>query len=179
MTETNKPADPRYLTTEVERITAELRDANADVAFLKRLKEADKAASRLAVELALAQSNLQDAIAAEGLALREAEFANFRNITVTVTPGSLNPTSLIAARYTINYERLTYDHTYRINTWKHVTVGSFGALEPDAMRYLVIGNPAAIPASILELAPENPEAALSRFMLALRRGYTTGPATVQ
>ena len=175
-----KPADRAFLANEVDRLSAALNQAYDDAELWRRLKDAEKRAPLIGLELARAQERLCAASADEIIAKREAEFAHIRGISVTVVgpppPGSL---SALSARYIINYERVIYDPTFRRSDWAPVSINGFNALASEVLRYLVLCKPSAIPAIIMEMAPDNPEAAMKAYFIALQRGYMTGPATVQ
>lgn len=175
MNNSTTPADRVYLTTEVERLSAALDNARADVALLLRLKNAEQDAKRIAGELAVAQDALMNANVDALTAIRDAEFANLRSISVATTYPSGSMPSAISARYAVTYERLTYDNQSRQNVWKLHTVNGFSGLPSEVMRYLMMARPDAIPAIIIALAPGDAEAAMDAYFLAMRRGYMTTP----
>lgn len=164
-----KPADRVFLTSEVERLSTALDQARADVALLRRLTNAEADAERLAKELSKAQDDLSDAHADAILKERKAEFANLRSIAVRVTSPSGRELTALSANYTITYERLIYDG--RSSDWQPQSVNGLTALSSDVRRYLVLENPNAIPAIILDLAPGDPAAALQAYFIAFQRGY--------
>jgi hypothetical protein len=178
MNTATKPADRVFLTSEVERLSASLDQARADVALLRRLKDAEKDATRIAGELATAQDALVTATVDAVTTRRDAEFANLRNLSVAVSFGDKRTPSAISASYAITYERLTYDNSAHRNEWKSNTINGFSAVPMDVMRYLLLARPDAIPAAIMALAPGgDAEEAFDAYFVAMRRGYmTTGKA---
>lgn len=176
MNNSNQPADRVFLTTEVERLSAALDDARADVALLLRLKNAEKDAARIAGELAVAQDALVNANVDALTAIRAAEFGNLRSLSVEALANEGGNSSALGYSYIIRYERLTYDNRSNANHWKVHSVNGFRALEPDVFRYLMLANPHTIPASIMALAPGDADAAMKAYFIALQRGYTTTPA---
>ena len=170
-----KPADRVILTAEVERLSAELAQAQADVALLQRLKDAQANASRLADELAAAQDALANRLADDAGAERDARYKQFGAISVTVIPDAKRSPNALSASYSIRYDRVTYDHALKRSVMAtHETLG-FAGLAPDVMDYLVNAKPDAIPAIIMDLAPGDPAGALGAYFVAMRRGYLSGP----
>ena len=170
------PADRVFLTTEVERLSAALDDARADVALLLRLKNAEKDAARIAGELDAAQRALVNANVDALSAMRDVEFANLRSLSVAAVANGGGNGSALGYTYVIRYERLTYDNRSNSNHWKVNSVTGFAALEPDVFRYMMLANPQAIPAAIMALAPGDADAAMKAYFVAMQRGYTSPPA---
>jgi hypothetical protein len=96
--------------------------------LLRRLKDAEKDATRIAGELVVAQDALVNANVDALTAAREAEFANFRSISVAVIPRKDCPITAIGAGYAITYERLTYDNATHRNLWRSNTINGFSAV---------------------------------------------------
>ena len=179
MNDSTKPADRVFLTSEVERLGIALDNARADVALLRRLKDAEKHAVLIAGELTKAQDKLSEAVANEVTANRQGEFAHLRNLSVTALPSDGRALCALSARYMISFERLSYDTKVRLSIWTPVTINGFNALTSDVMRYLVLHKATVIPAIIMALAPDRPKDAMNAYMIALQRGYMSTPATVQ
>lgn len=170
------PANVAFLTDAVERLSLSLDQARADVAWLRRLKDAEKDAVRISAELEAAQAELAAATAEAILKAREAEFANLRHLSVTVVPSDKSPGSIIAATYKISFEQLAYDPSEKRSTWQPRTVNGFSALGHDVYRYLMLAKPDAIPPCILALAPDgDPDEAMQAYFVAMQRGYTSTP----
>jgi hypothetical protein len=176
MNNSNQPADRVYLTNEVERLSAALDDARADVALLLRLKNAEKDAARIAGDLSAAQNALANAIADAVTASRDVEFANLRGLSVEAVPNEGGNSSALGYSYVIRYERLTHDNRSNSNHWKVNSVTGFQALEADVFRYLMLANPHTIPASIMALAPGDADKAMKAYFVAKQRGYISTPA---
>jgi hypothetical protein len=174
MNNSNKPADRVFLTSEFERLSASLDQARADVALLRRLKDAEKDAARIAGELAAVQDALVTANVDALSAARDAEFGNLRNLSIIATFGDKRAPSAISASYAITYERLTYDNAAHKSLWKSNSINGFSAVPMDVMRYLILAKPDAIPLAIMNLAPGgDAEEAFDAYFAAMRRGYMT------
>jgi hypothetical protein len=177
MNNSTKPADRVFLTDEVQRLSAALDQARADVALLRRLKDAEKDATRIAGELVAAQEALVIANVDALTAARDAEFANIRSISVAVIPRKDSPITAIGVNYAITYERLTYDTAAHKSLWRSNTINGFSAVPMDVMRYLILAKPEAIPLAIMNLAPGgSAEDAFDAYFVAMRRGYMTAVA---
>lgn len=176
MTDTNMPKDRVTLTAKVRLLIEQLDEARADVALLRRLKDAEKNAARLSAELDATQEALAVANTNQAIASRKALFANFGKLSIVAVPVDRS-TSPLAARYTITCERLTYDSTTRESTMQPVSYSDFDCLPHDVFAYLVEVKADAIPASILSLAADgDPATALQEYLRGKKRGYLTIPA---
>jgi len=162
--------DRAALVSAVERLGADLEQAKADVALLQRLKDAEANAKRLAGELRAAQDELSTAIAEATEAKREAEFAKFKDITVTEEQG--NGSSVLHSSFTIVVTALSFDGATHEEQRTYI---GFGQLPGDALSYLIEKRPDRIPASITALSPNDPYEAFDTYFAGLRRGYLLGP----
>ena len=153
------------LVATVERIATELQDARQDVALLQRLKAAEADTKRLSFELSTAQDELAEALTADFQTQQNAKFASFLDITVTETgavAGLHRAFNITVKRLSFNgYENIPQEHTF----------GGFRALPSDALHYLIEKHPERIPASITDLAPNDPYAAFDAYFTGLRRGF--------
>lgn len=156
------------LVSAVERIGAELEQAQRDVALLQRLKAAEANAERLAAELRKAQDELAEAMAAEVRARLDAKFAGFHDITVTES-NPHNSSGVLQTAFGITVTRQSFNGYGEAP--ETFTYAGFRALPSDALEYLVVKHPERIPASIMELAPNDPEEAFGAYFMGLRRGY--------
>lgn len=156
------------LVASVERIAADLHQANQDVARLRRLKAAEADAKRLTNELQAAQDALSEANASWVLARREAAIAHFRDITVTRTG---DEAGVLHGKYLITVTQVQWDGHEQIVTR---TYTGFDSLPSDALSYLLNRHPDRVPAAIMALAPGEPWRAVEAYSVALRRGYLTG-----
>lgn len=168
-----KTLTPAALVGEIERLSAELAEANADVALLRRLKDAEARAATLSAALGKAQEQLAEANADAHEAARNARFAGFDDISVRDnTPEE----HVLRTAFTITVNRMAYDSDTRTSTLRPLTFSGFIALPGDAYAYLIERKPSAIPAKIMALAPGDPAEAMRRYLLAMRRGYVEAAA---
>ena len=156
------------LVATVERIGAQLQDARQDVALLQRLKAAEADAKRLALELRAAQDELAEAMTAEIEAQRDARFKGFLGITITEKV-SENATSVLHRAFNITVQRAAFNGYESVP--EELTFGGFQQLPGDALHYLIERHPERIPASIADLAPNDPYGAFVAYFSGLRRGY--------
>lgn len=162
--------DRAALVAAVERLGAELEQAKADVALLQRLKGAEADAKRLTTELRAAQDDLATAMADATKARYEAEFAKFRDITITEEEGKgIGP---LHTTYTTTVTAVSFDGA--THEGEQTYVGFIG-LPSDAMRYLIEKHPERIPASIMALGCD-PYEAFDTYFAGMRRGYLITPA---
>lgn len=176
MTKTkNTPvADVSDLTERVTSTTEQLNAANADVALLQRLKDAEANTKRLTRELTDTQRDLATAIADEYAAKQKTAFANIRNMTITASAPADEPNpGLLKMTFTVNYEALSYDYSSRQNLWRSVSAIGIRHLPAKELAYLTEAKPEIIPHLIMELAIGNPAEAVSRYIQGLQRGYLT------
>lgn len=150
------------------RIERELKEAEADVALLERLKKAEDRAKSLRAERTAASDKLTAARDAEDKARKANRFAAFQSIEVRDRiPGE----GLLRSSFEITYSRLTYDMNANASYPQSFTVMGFKGLPDDAFAYLLYAHPEKVPAKIMALAPNDPQLALERYFVALRRGF--------
>jgi hypothetical protein len=171
MTTTN---DRVALTAAVERIAADLRRAQRDVALLQRLKDAEATTKRLTAELQEAQDALTAANVAELQAQRAAAYSRFIDITVSkaVIEGPMG--GVLHTPYLITVTAKTFNGYESVP--EVLTFNGFKGLPSDAFGYLIEVHPEEVPAAIRELAPDDLYEAFGRYFAALRRGYMSIPA---
>lgn len=158
------------LAADIERITADLEQAHADIALLERLKSATGRVSRLTTELEKAKAARTKALTAEAKANDERRFASISNVSVSA--GDTENENVLRSTFTINYSRPAWDgRTTRVR--EHSTVG-FGALPPEVLDYIIEKRPELIPAKIIALAPDSPRDAFRRYFVSMRRGFVLG-----
>lgn len=157
----------RIAAAELERITAELTEARADVAMLERLKSANDRVARLTAEQEKAIKARDKALAAETKANDERRFASISN--VSVTDGKTAAENVVRSTFTITYSKPAFDG--RSTRVREHTCEGFGPLPPEVLDYIIEKRPDLIPAKIMALAPDSPRDALRRYFVALRRGY--------
>ncbi|WP_109354612.1 hypothetical protein [Sphingorhabdus sp. EL138] len=162
----------RDLANRITSITQDLNAANADVALLQRLKDAEVNAKRLERELTDMQKDLSVALADEHDAKQQAAFANIRNMAITSSAPveDLNP-GLLKMTYKVTYETLSYDSSTRRNLWRANSAHSIRYLPDTALKYLIEAKPELIPQRIMDLAPGKPAEAIHQYIQAIRRGY--------
>lgn len=149
------------------RINADLAEAQQDLALLERLKAAPDRVKRLTADQAKTIKERDNALAAEQNARREARFTGLSDLRVVdTTPGE----SVLRSGFTITYTRIAYDMDSGQNAPQPVTISGFGALPDNVFAFLIERHPDRIPAKIMALAPNDPEEALNRYFLGLRRG---------
>lgn len=167
MTKPKTQLDLGLLTAMVADLTERLAQAEADVALLVRLKEAEATANRIRAELADAHDKraaaLSDVIAIE----RKALYASFKDVRVDTSDGA----NALATSYTITFKRLAYNYRTRENDLVERVYHGFESLEADALGYLIDVRPEAIPAVLMSLAPGDPAKAMRRYHQAKLRGY--------
>lgn len=162
--------DRAALVAAVERLGADLEQAKADVALLQRLKDAEGNVKRLTAELAKAQDELTNELANATQARRKAEFAKFRDITVTEDQGrGIGP---LHATYKITVKAMSFGE--RAEETEQEWIG-FNGLPTDVLHYLIDQHPERIPASIMALGSD-PYEAFDTFFAGKRRGYLLNPA---
>lgn len=161
------------LMADVERISAELRRAQRNLATLERLKSAEADAKRLSAELEAAQAALVEANVAAVEDHRTAAFAAFKDIVVTTVRDDRKP-DILGTTFSIVVTKDEYDGRDMVSQTR--TYSGFNALPSDAFSYLLEMHPDRIPADILALDPSDPYDAFGRYFGAKRRGYLTSPA---
>lgn len=169
---TAQPVNAIEIAGRIKAITIELAAANADVALLQRLKDAEANADRLTIALATAQDSAAKVQSDTNDAKRQEAFARIRNMSITAITPSDNPNAgLLQTRFAVTYETVAYDSSTRCTVWRVASAPNINYLPTDALAYLTEATPEIIPASILALAPDNPAKAVASFIQAVRRGY--------
>ena len=90
---TTQPVNAFEIASRINAATAELAAANADVALLQRLKDAEANADRLTAELATLQGTADTIETNANEAKRQEAFARIRNMSITAITPSDNPTA--------------------------------------------------------------------------------------
>ncbi|MBL0114280.1 MAG: hypothetical protein IPP45_01920 [Sphingomonadales bacterium] len=167
MTKPKTQLDLGLLTAMVADLTERLAQADADVALLVRLKEAEATAARIRAELQTAQDKRAEAIADAAMQEKMARYASFKDARVDTSEGA----NALATSYTITIKRLAYNYSTRENDLVERVYHGFESLEADALGYLIDVRPEAIPAILMTLAPGDPAGAMRRYYQAKQRGY--------
>lgn len=167
MTKPKTQLDLGLLTAMVGDLTERLAQADADVALLVRLKEAEATATRIRAELQAAQDKRANALADAAKQERMAMYASFKDVRVDTSDGA----NALAVSYTITVKRLAYNYGTRENDLVERVYHGFESLEADALGYLIDVRPETIPAVLLSLAPGDPANAMRRYHQAKQRGY--------
>jgi hypothetical protein len=158
------------IATEIEALDAQLQKINALVDLIGQ--PAILKADEVAKALADAKERFADALANQGTVEREARLKDFSGIRVVTKPG----VHLLDTTFIIHYTRNTWDMKLNKSVPKEHECSGFSQLDDAAYEYLVTVKPQAIPAAIMELAPNNPQAAFGVYFMALKRGYIKGAA---
>ena len=170
-TKTAQPLNAIEIAGRIRAITAELAAANADVALLQRLKDAEANADRLTAELATLQDSADTALANANEAKRQEAFARIRNMSITAITPSDNPNpSLLQTRFAVAYETVSYDSSTRRTVWLVANAPNINYLPIEALAYLTEAKPEIIPAGIMALAPDSPFDAVRSYIRG-QRGY--------
>jgi hypothetical protein len=156
---------------DLERVAAELTDAQADLDLLKRLKSAADRVARLTAERGKATKERDKALAAEAKAAEATRFAHISDIQVVESPETMRE-HVLRGSWTITYTRLTWNGRSSAPAQRSVT--GFSVLPSDVLDYLIEQHPGRIPAKIIALAPDNPREAMARYFASLRRGFIVG-----
>ncbi len=165
----NSTPDREQLVADIQRIGSELEQANRDIALLTRLKDAEASAKRLSNELRKAQDRLAEANASEFEAQLDRRFSVFKDIIIGETPDQNSNGTVLGYSYPITVTRMTFDG--RVSSPTPKTYQGFDALPSDVMEYLLARRADRIPARIMALAPNDPEAAIGEYLVSKRRGY--------
>lgn len=161
-----------FLRSALAENALELNNARDDAAAYERMRNAAAEVKKLQTIGAELTKALSTALDTESAEERAKIAASVRNVTIaTDYPSSNNKADLLGARFTINYERLTWNMRERDNVWTPLTVVGFGSLAPDVFGYILHSEPQLIPSCIMELAPRDPAAAVDRYLSAVQRGY--------
>ncbi|WP_088190900.1 hypothetical protein [Sphingobium sp. Z007] len=134
-------------------------------------KPAITAAEQISNALETAKRKFDDAISREATEQRLARLAGFRDVRVSYP---LDAESLLRTPFTIIYTKETWDVKLGMSVPKEHAVSGFGMLDVDAYEYLMTVRPDAIPTEIKALVPDDPQAAMSTYLLAHARGYFKG-----
>ena len=166
-----QPANAFEIASRINAATAELAAANADVALLQRLKDAEANTDRLTVELANLQDSANMARATDNDAKRQEAFARIRNMSITaIAPGDNPNPSLLQTRFAVTYETVSYDSSTRRTVWLVANAPNINHLPNEALAYLTEATPQIIPAGIMALAPDSPVDAVRSYIRG-QRGY--------
>jgi hypothetical protein len=153
---------------DLERIAAELTDAQADLDLLDRLKSAADRVARLTAEQGKATKERDRALAAEAKAAEATRFAHISDVQVIEHPETVRE-NVIRSSFTITYTRMAWNGHTSAPAQQSAT--GFGILPPDVLDYLIERRPDRIPAKIMALSPDNPRDAFRRYFASQRRGF--------
>jgi hypothetical protein len=166
-----KPSDSlRGALTENAR---ELQQAQADAVLFERLSKAKNEVTMLKKVGADLTAGLNDALAEEAKVERELAKAKFRNLRIAAEfPG--RGTGALHATFTIKWEGPRWNYQTGVTDWSTFGVLGFPALlanYPEVFSWMMQFHPDALPSLILELGDGDAEAAMDRYLVAMRRGY--------
>jgi len=168
---TNTMTRSRIAAANLDRIASELREAEADVALLERLKSATDRVNRLTAEHAKAIKEQDKAAAADVKEAKSARLAGISDVTVTEHPDTQRE-HVLRASFTIHWTKPTWNGRSNPPT-KHSMTG-FGACPPEVLEYLIERCPERIPSKIMALAPDHPREAFRTYFRGLKRGCFIG-----
>lgn len=154
----------------LSKLARELDEARRDVALLQRLQEAQKRVEAASAAYENAKDAEERTAAEKAKAEHEARLDEISDLRVTE---SADPKGcgVLGSSFRITYTRPSWDHSLNRTVPKRVEVNGFGALCPPVLQYLIERAPEQIPASVMTLAPSDPEAALQRYFVGRRRGW--------
>jgi hypothetical protein len=153
----------------IDNIEADLIEAQANVALLSRLKNAEGDAKRLADALAKAKEELAEVCARNAQAKQDDRFTTFLDIAV-VESTPHQSSNVLTNAYSITVTQRVNDGTGEVT--KEFTYAGFKALPFEALCYLIVKHPDRIPASIRQLGAD-PDEAFNEYFMGLRRGFLT------
>jgi len=148
-----------------------LCEARKDAELYARLSQAAGDVARLAKEGDKLTTRLNDALAAEAKAEREAFAATIRNIRVghTAAGGEHTERASLYDVFTVTYEYLAWNG--RENAWTPASVAGFASLPSPVLNYIIAEKPSLIPAAIKAFMPGDVAGAVGEYLTAQRRGY--------
>lgn len=158
-----------------DRIAAsgrELVAARADLELYERLAAARSTVDRLLKESKDLTKALSEAEDREEKARWAAIEAKFRNIGMSLSYATDNPTALLSATLAISWEEMRWDG--RTAEWKKRSETSLNNLPLELFNLIVQRKPQVMPVALLDLCPGNPPEAVHTYLVALRRGYLAG-----
>lgn len=150
-----------------------LAAARADLELYKRLMASEALVAQLETTEAEYTRDLEKVVAKEAAEDKRERKAAYRNLTVTTTNGDRG---VLGAVYRIAWETPTYDYMTGDSPWTRRTAHSFSTLDDGVYGYMMEFCPDAIPALIMALAPGNPEQAMERYFVGMKRGWVSGEA---
>ena len=162
--------------TDTTIIYARLQQAEQDAARWRQLSGATDLAAALRKEYERATAAQAKADAAADKDAAAARFAGFGSIGVKQGEGGKEGSGLLGLPFTITWMALEYDMYSKMSLPREHSAAGFETLPQPVLAYLIERHPLQIPASILDLAPGDPEAAFERYFIGKRRGYFVGAA---
>ena len=155
-------------TDALARVSANLAEAEQDLALLERLKSAGDRVKRLTADKEKAVKDRDAALATERKVREAARFGGLSDLRVLdATPAE----GVLRSAFSINYTRVAYDMDTGQNVPQPVTISGFGGLPDNVFALLVERHPDRIPAKIMALAPNDPKEAFARYFRGLTRGF--------
>lgn len=165
----------------LDTIATQLEEAKADLALAQRIQTAPDRVKTLtplyekalrAYESAKAKMQANDAAlrAAAEKALADARFAGLSDLCIEERVDIKNP-HVLKNTYVISWTHPVWGAEENETLPAPCTAKGFGFLPPDVLAWIIERHPEKVPASIMDLAPGDVEAALTRYFIALRRGY--------
>jgi membrane-bound lytic murein transglycosylase len=156
------------LVAKVQDLGAQVEQARADAALLRRLKAAEANEKRLTADLRAAQEELAEANATQIAAESEARFSLFRDITVVEKEPKEGP-GIQHMQYEITLTQMRWDG--RESQAIPQVYRGWDTLPEHALEYLIEKFPERVPSSIRALNPDDLGNAFGRYFGAKRRGF--------
>lgn len=155
----------------ITELASEIEQARDDVALLDRLQAAAKRLPGLEKDYAAALAEQEREATERAAAEREASYGSVTDIRIVGTENPQALANVLATSFTIFYTQPQWDMREQRSKPTERRVNGFMALPRPAMLYLLEKRPDLIPASIRELSPDDPHAAMDAYFQALRRGH--------
>lgn len=163
--------------TDIASIAAQLDEATNDAALWERLSKAGDRAKQLTRDLDKAKAALQRAADTQAKAAQDARFARIGSLRVQDTTSDPSAgENLLRRSYTITYTCPAFDVEAMQSYPREHSKPGFEQLPDDVYDCLIERHPQQIPATIMDLAPGDPRAALAAYLDARRRGFLKGKA---
>ena len=152
-------------------IASDLAQARSDVDRLAQLQGAAKRAEALQKQYGLALAEQEREATERAATEREASYGGVTDIRIVGTENAQARANVLATSFTIFYTQPQWDMREQRSKPTERRVNGFMALPRPAMLYLLEKRPELIPASIRDLSPDDPHAAMDAYFQALRRGH--------
>lgn len=150
-----------------------LAAARADLELYRKLLASEALVAQLEATEAEYARDLEKVVAKEAADEKRKRKAAYRNLTITTANADRG---VLAASYHISWETPTFDYMSGDSPWARRTADSFSTMDDRVYAYMMEFHPEAIPALIMALAPGNPEQAMERYFVGMKRGWVSGEA---